>query len=160
MRATTRCIPVATLRSFACVFLVTATLACAGGMERVQSPDRRLVALSCYRFNPAMQTAILEAVVAGGGPSSVDVAGWMCGKPAFGTVRIVMLRYTPDDPRAAPFLIPVVFEAGSLVAFGWHLLEAQPERYATERMPDREHPWRAPEGWSCLRDPVFATPPA
>ncbi len=100
-----------------------------------------------------MQTAILEAVVAGGGPNSVEVAGWMCGRTSSGSVRIVMLRYTPDDPSAPPFLVPVLFEEGAITAFGWHLFEAQPDRYGAARLPDREHPWRVPAGWSGRRRP-------
>lgn len=126
-------------------------LACASEVERSRSSESRLIDLSCSRFNPVMQTAILEAVVAGGGPGSVDVAGWMCGRLPFGYVRVVMLRYTPDDPRQPPFLVPAVFEDGGLVAFGWHLFEAEPYRYGTSPLPDRVTPWRMPEGWSRLR---------
>ncbi len=98
-----------------------------------------------------MQTAILEAVVAGGGPQLVDVAGWMCGRASVGDVRIVLLRYTPDTKSEAPFLVPVLFEQGSIIAFGWYVLEQQPERYGTSRLPDRGRPWRTPRGWSARR---------
>ena len=73
-------------------------LSCAPRTERLPSPEASGGSLLCSRFNPVMQTAILEAVVAGGGPNSVEVAGWMCGRTSSGSVRIVMLRYTPDDP--------------------------------------------------------------
>lgn len=127
------------------------SLSCAAGFERVQSSDSRLVELACARTNPTMQTAALEALVAGGGPLSADVAGWMCGRMSYGYVRIVMLRYTPDNPRKPRFLVPVVFEQGDPVALGWHLLEAQPNRYGPSPLPDREHPWRVPDGWSASR---------
>ena len=131
--------------------LATLALGCAGGMERVSSSGNSLIEFSCARWNPSMQTAVLEAVVAGGGPQSVDVAGWMCGRASFGDVRIVMLRYTPEDKTQPPFLVPVLFEEGAIVAFGWYLLEQQPERYGTSLLPDRGRPWRTPHGWSCRR---------
>ena len=133
-----------------CAFAMVVALGCAHP-NRVQSSGSRLVELSCSPLNPLMQTHVLEAVVAGGGPNSVDVAGWMCGRQRFGYVRVVMLAYTPDDRRQAKFVVPVVFEHGAMVAFGWHLLEAQPDRYGAVELPDRDHPWRTPAGWSCRR---------
>lgn len=142
-------VPSRTLRGVAAACLVI--LACASGFERVQTSDSRLVELACARANPTMQTAALEALVAGGGPLSADVAGWMCGRMTYGYVRIVMLRYTPDNPKKPRFLVPVLFEQGDPVALGWHLLETQPTRYGPSPLPDRDHPWRVPDGWSCIR---------
>lgn len=129
--------------------------------DRVQSSGSSLVEISCSPFNPVMQTHIMEAVVAGGGPQHVDVAGWMCGRRRLGTVRIVMLRYTPDDEREPGFLVPVLFEHDAMVGFGWHLLEAQPPRYGGAETPTRQNPWRAPLGFSCRRyvEPTTEGPP-
>ena len=125
--------------------------ACAGTTESIGASGSAFTDLACARYNPTMQTAILEARVAGGGPGKTAVAGWMCGRQPFGTVRLVMLYYTPDDPDAPPFLVPVLFEEGALVAFGWHLLETQPERYGPSPLPSRDSPWRVPQGWSAQR---------
>lgn len=127
-----------------------AFVACAPRTERL--PDAVGGSITCSRYSPVMQSAIVEAVVAGGGPGLVEVGGWMCGHAAPGNVRIVMLRYTPDDADEAPFLVPVLFEGGALVAFGWHLLEAQPHRYGPSPLPDRADPWRLPTGWSGRRE--------
>jgi hypothetical protein len=121
--------------------------ACATPQYGTRVTDETLVNLACSRFNPSMQTAIAEAVVAAGGPQEVDVAGWMCGREEYGYVRIVLLRYEQDSARAAEELIPAVFEQGRLVTLGWRVLETQPNRYGKSPAPDREHPWRVPEGW-------------
>ncbi len=125
-------------------------VACAPRTERL--PNAVGGTITCSRYSPVMQTAILEAVVAGGGPGLVEVAGWMCGRAASESVRVVMLRYTPDDPAETPFLVPVLFEDGALVAFGWHLFEVQPHRYGPSPLPDRDDPWRLPTGWSGRRE--------
>ena len=131
--------------------IAACVLACASPVDRFDSSGSSRTDWSCSRANPLMQSAVLEAVVAGGGPLLVDVAGWMCGRISYGVARVVMLRYTPEDPKAASFLVPVLFEQGERIAFGWHLFETQPHRYGSAPLPDRNHPWRRPEGWSAVR---------
>jgi hypothetical protein len=109
------------------------------------------VAAACSRISPSMQSAVLEAIVYGGGPLSVEVAGWMCGRTRTGTfVRVVMLRYPTRDAQGRSTgggeIVPVVFEDGVLVAHGWHLFESQPNRYGVD-LPTRAEPWRTPTGW-------------
>ena len=119
------------------------------------APPTSEVAASCSRVSPAMQSAVLEAVVYGGGPLAVDVVGWMCGRARAGAfVRVVMLRYPAHDEEGRPIgggeLVPVVFEDGRMVAHGWGLFEAEPNRYGVV-LPTRKEPWRAPEGWAVLK---------
>ncbi len=118
-------------------------------------PPSGEVAAACSRISPSMQSAVLEAVIYGGGPLAVDVAGWMCGRARSGPfVRIIMLRYPTRDDQGRPTgggeLVPVVFEDGRLVAHGWALLEDQPDRYGVV-LPTRADPWRAPDGWALLK---------
>jgi hypothetical protein len=133
---------------------IAAVLALAS--QRVAAaPPSTEVAAACSRISPSMQTAVLEAVVYGGGPLSVDVAGWMCGRARSGPfVRIVMLRYPTHDEEGRPIgggeLVPVVFEDGRMVAHGWRLLEDQPDRYGVV-LPTRKEPWRVPDGWVVLK---------
>jgi hypothetical protein len=113
------------------------------------------VAAACSRASPAMQNAVLEAVVYGGGPLAVDVVGWMCGRTRAGAlVRVVLLRYPTYDARGLPAgggeLVPVVFESGQLLAHGWQLFEEQPDRYGVE-LPTRDDPFRAPDGWAIVK---------
>ena len=120
--------------------------ACAGPVETVPGVDTNR--FDCSRLNPTLQTAVLEAVVYGGGPLNVKVSGWMCVREALGVVRIVMLEYKSRDETGRAggqgVLVPVVFENGALIAFGWHVLEARPDRYGSGPLPDRDHPWRIP----------------
>ncbi len=107
--------------------------------------------MACSAYNPAMQSILLEASIAGGGPRLVDLAGWMCGRaPYGGYVRIVFVRY-PPGAEGRETLIPAIFEDGLLVAFGWYLLEAEPNRYGTVVLPTRAYPWEIPKGWSAAR---------
>ena len=118
-------------------------------------PPSDEVASSCSRASPAMQSAVLAAVVYGGGPLAVDVVGWMCGHARAGSfVRIVMLRYPARDAEGRPIgggsLVPVVFEDGKMVAHGWALFEEQPDRYGV-LLPTREDPFRLPDGWAVVK---------
>lgn len=138
-----------------CLALIAlaACLAVRAGAEP-DSPSGE-VAAACSRVSPGMQSAVLEAVVYGGGPLSVDVVGWMCGRARAGAfVRVVMLRYPVRDTEGRPTgggeLVPVVFEDGRLVAHGWRLFESQPQRYGVE-LPTRADPWRVPAGWVLLK---------
>jgi hypothetical protein len=113
------------------------------------------VAASCSRASPSMQSAVLEAVVYGGGPLAVDVVGWMCGRARAGSfVRVVMLRYPARDADGRPSgggeLVPVVFEDGRMLAHGWFLFEDQPDRYGV-LLPTRADPFRAPDGWVVVK---------
>ena len=113
------------------------------------------VAASCSRASPSMQTAVLEAVVYGGGPLAAEVVGWMCGHARAGTfVRVVMLRYPTRDAEGRPTgggsLVPVVFEDGRMVAHGWFLFEEQPDRYGVS-LPTRADPFRVPDGWVVVK---------
>jgi len=124
-------------------------------MHVAAAPPSSEVAAACSRVSPSMQTAVLEAVVYGGGPIAVDVVGWMCGRARSGPfVRIVMLRYPARDADGRPIgggeLVPVVFEDARLVAHGWRLLEDQPGRYGV-LLPTRQEPWRVPDGWVVLK---------
>ncbi len=142
------------VRASVCACLLWQGLAvtgCVAGFERFHTSDDRGVEFACSAYNPLMQSSIFEAVVAGGGPGLVDVAGWMCGRVPHDYVRIVMLRYESVHPGEPNAIVPAVFEHGALIAFGWHLLEKQPERYGTSVVPDGEHPWRVPSGWSSVR---------
>lgn len=119
------------------------------------APPSGEVAASCSRASPGMQSAVLEAVVYGGGPLAVDVVGWMCGYARAGSfVRVVMLRYPAHDDEGRPIgggeLVPVVFEDGRMVAHGWSLFEDQPERYGV-LLPTRKDPFRAPDGWVLVK---------
>ena len=123
--------------------------------EARAEPASTDVAAACSRISPKMQSAVLEAIVYGGGPLSVEVAGWMCGRTRTGTfVRVVMLRYPTrnDEGRSTGGgkIVPVVFEDGNLIAHGWHLFEEQPNRYGVT-LPTRKDPWTAPAGWVVLR---------
>ncbi len=133
---------------------VVALVALVSQPAHAESQDND-VAAACSRISPAMQNAVLEAIVYGGGPLSVEVTGWMCGRTRTGTfVRVVMLRYPTRDVEGRSTgggeLVPVVFEDGKMVAHGWHLFEDQPNRYGVE-LPTRKDPWRAPPGWVVLR---------
>ena len=119
------------------------------------APPSGEVAASCSRASPGMQSAVLEAVVYGGGPLAVDVVGWMCGYARAGAfVRVVLLRYPAHDEEGRPIgggeLVPVVFEDGKLVAHGWRLFADQPDRYGV-LLPTREEPFRAPDGWVLVK---------
>jgi hypothetical protein len=133
---------------------IAAVLALAS--QRVAAaPPSTEVAIGCSRISPSMQTAVLEAVVYGGGPLSVDVVGWLCGRARSGPfVRIVMLRYPTRDEEGRPIgggeLVPVVFEDGRMVAHGWRLLEDEPERYGVV-LPTHDEPWRVPDGWAVVK---------
>lgn len=123
--------------------------------QAAADPPSTEVAAACSRISPSMQSAVLEAVVYGGGPLSVDVAGWMCGRARSGPfIRIIMLRYPTRDEEGRPTgggeLVPVVFEDGRLVAHGWALFEDQPDRYGVV-LPTRKEPWRVPPGWALLK---------
>ncbi len=135
----------------ACVLSLIVSGGCITNIEHVQTSDDQGVEFACSAYNPSMQSSLLEAVIAGGGPALTDVAGWMCGRVPFDYVRIVMLRYQSVHPGEPSAIVPVIFEHGSMIAFGWHLLEKQPDRYRTPVVPDRDHPWRAPAGWSSVR---------
>ena len=113
------------------------------------------VAASCSRASPAMQRAVLEAVVYSGGPLAVDVVGWMCGRAQTGAVvRVVLVRYPARDTDGRPMgggeIVPVVFENEQLLAHGWQLFEDQPDRYGVV-LPTREEPFRAPDGWAMVK---------
>jgi len=119
------------------------------------APPSSEVAAACSRVSPAMQYAVLEAVVYGGGPLAVDVVGWMCGHARAGAfVRVVLLRYPAHDAEGRPIgggeLVPVVFEDGKMVAHGWRLFEDQPDRYGV-MLPTRRDPWRVPDGWVVVK---------
>ncbi len=118
--------------------------------EAAGSPVDRGLALACARYNPAMQSAVLEAVFYAGGPMAVDVEGWMCGRSSRGVdVRIVLLRFADvSEPgrRGLGATAPVVFEDGALVSFGWALILKQPHRYGV-LLPAPNQPWCAPPGW-------------
>lgn len=119
------------------------------------APPSGEVAASCSRASPGMQSAVLEAVVYGGGPLAVDVVGWMCGYARAGSfVRVVLLRYPAHDDEGRPIgggeLVPVVFEDGKMVAHGWSLFEDQPGRYGV-LLPTRTDPFRAPDGWVIVK---------
>ena len=133
---------------------VAAFLALASQLALAGPPSAE-VAAACSRVSPSMQSAVLEAVIYGGGPLAVDVAGWMCGRARSGPfVRIIMLRYPTHDEEGRPTgggeLVPVVFEDGRLVAHGWSLLEEQPDRYGVV-LPTYREPWRVPDGWALLK---------
>jgi len=135
--------------------LVFAALLALAAPRAFAEPASTELAASCSRVSPAMQSAVLEAVIYGGGPLSVDVAGWMCGRARSGPfVRIVMLRYPTRDAEGRPTgggeLVPVVFEDKHMVAHGWRLLEDQPDRYGVV-LPTRSEPWRVPAGWVVLK---------
>ena len=146
--------------------LGTAALAACGG-ARV-SPDQDpsfMAAAACSRWNPSLQTEVLEAIVAVGGPRVVRVDGWACGRSRHGSrVHIVFLRYraVPAETRRA--IVPVVFEDGRHVANGWELLASQPDRYGTPIDPTGwgAPEWKAPPGWIVVRsgDEIEATEPA
>ena len=53
--------------------------------------------------------------------------------------------------RRNKHLVPVIFEHGAMVGFGWHLLDLEPPRY-TGTMPTRDMPWRVPSDWACYRE--------
>lgn len=130
-----------------------AVLACLSYEVRAD-PAPAEVTAACSRISPSMQSAVLEAIVYGGGPLSVEVAGWMCGRTRTNTfVRVVMLRYPTRDDQGRSTgggeIVPVVFEDGKLIAHGWHLFESQPNRYGVD-LPTRKEPWRAPPGWIVL----------
>lgn len=98
-----------------------------------------------------MQTAVLAAVVHAGGPAVVDVDGWMCGRTEHGLlVRVVFLRFADPAGRPTDPPIPVIFENGRMVAFGWDLIRRQPRRYGPPIMEEPSD-WRAPEGWIEVR---------
>jgi hypothetical protein len=106
--------------------------------------------VACSRWNPSVQSAVLEAVVMAGGPLVVDVRGWMCGRSPGGVlVRVVFLHFQSEHPTIPGDVAPVVFEDGFIVAFGWHLLESQPDRYGAHTDASRWGPpgWIAPPGW-------------
>ncbi len=133
---------------------IAAVLALASRPAAAEPPSTE-VAAACSRISPGMQTAVLDAVVYGGGPLAVDVVGWMCGRARSGPfVRIVMLRYPAHDDQGRPIgggeLVPVVFEDGRMVAHGWRLLEDQPDRYGVV-LPTRAEPWRVPDGWVVVK---------
>ena len=134
---------------FVSFLLLFCVAACATRFDRSTVSESRLVEIACSPYNPTMQTTLLEAAIAGGGPRHVDIAGWMCGRLPRGYVRIVFLRFPPGPTGSRP-LVPAVFENGSLVAFGWYLLATQPNRYGTVVLPTRSHPWEAPAGWSVV----------
>lgn len=114
----------------------------------------RPLELACSPWNPAVQTAVLEAVVTGGGPLVLDVAGWMCGRTERGVlVRIVFLHYQTERPEIGRAFVPAVFEDGRLVAFGWHLFEVDPDRYGAPIEASHWGPpeWTVPQGWVVVR---------
>lgn len=132
------------LRGALTVLALCASLILAPGC-RTRSP-----ALACARYNPAMQSAMLEAMFYAGGPTAVDVEGWMCDRSSRGVdVRIVLLRFadvSESGRRGLGATAPVVFENGALVAFGWALILKQPHRYGV-LLPAPNQPWSAPPGW-------------
>lgn len=133
--------------------LAILAVACTGGRTMRGDADPE-IARACGRFNPVMQTKVLEAVVQAGGPLVVDVDGWMCGRSRKGLlVRVVVLHYQTERPEIGRAIVPVIFEDGALVSFGWHLLDSEPDRYGVRiegarwGTPD----WEPPPGWVAVR---------
>jgi hypothetical protein len=133
--------------------LATLAVACVGGGMMQGDADPEIVR-ACGRFNPVMQTKVLEAVVQAGGPLVVDVDGWMCGRSRQGLlVRIVVLHYQTEQPEIGRAIVPVVFEGGALVSFGWELLDSAPNRYGVriDRARWGTPDWDPPRGWAAVR---------
>lgn len=99
----------------------------------------------CSGASIEMRKSIIEAIVRGG-VIGVHTAAWLCGPtPGDVWVRVVYLHYSHgDDPPDE--LVPVMFEDGRMVAFGWTLLEQQPDRYGV-RLPARGEPLFQPPRW-------------
>ena len=98
-----------------------------------------------------MITHAMEAVASEGGPASVKVDGWMCGRiPSGILVRIVFLRPVNVEAIKNGSLIPVIFEDGRLAGSGWELLEGEPCRHGVPIMRAGTD-WSAPLGWISVR---------
>jgi len=120
---------------------------CIAGDGRVEGQQAQAdpgLSTQCSGASPATQVAIVESLHKGG-LTDVKVVGWMCGRSSGGVlVRMVLLRYVHDAAHEG--LVPVFFEDGRMVGFGWELLRREPARWGpnTPRPRDRIEP---PDGW-------------
>jgi hypothetical protein len=134
----------------ATVLLIAAGLGGCASDPHGRETDRQRVreaqlVQKCSGASVEMRKSIIEAIVRGG-VIGVHTAAWLCGQtPGKVWVRIVYLHYTHGNDPPDEF-VPVMFEDGRMVAFGWQLLEQQPDRYGV-RLPARGEPLFQPAHW-------------